>query len=114
MDGCLFCRIIQGEIPSTKVYEDAFTYAFADIHPQARVHVLVVSKKHTPDLANHTDLNDQELAAVLRATAKVAQIMGVAETGYRVVTNCGQDACQSVGHLHLHVLGGEKLSERMA
>ena len=113
MDNCLFCKIIKGEIPSTKVYEDDFTYAFMDIHPQAKVHVLVVSKQHIDDVAHHAALSDQALAACLRATAKVAEAMGVAETGYRVVTNCGRDACQSVGHLHLHVLGGEKLSERM-
>ncbi len=114
MQDCLFCKIVAGEIPSQKVYEDDYTYAFHDIAPQAKVHVLVVSKKHTQDVAHNAELNDQELAACLRACAKVAEICGVDQSGYRVVTNCGQDACQSVGHMHYHVLGGEKLSEKMA
>jgi histidine triad (HIT) family protein len=114
MDGCLFCKIISGEIPSRKIYEDEYTYAFHDIAPQAAVHALVVCKRHTPDLRSHTDLTDTELAACLRAAAKVAQLLGIDQTGYRVVNNCGADACQTVGHVHFHVIGGEKLSERMA
>ena len=90
MTDCLFCKIIAGEIPSKKVYEDEDTYAFYDINPQASTHVLVVSKKHTPDVAHNADL------------------------GYRIVNNCGENACQTVKHMHYHVLGGEKLSERMA
>ena len=114
MQDCLFCKIIAGEIPSKKVYEDEFTYAFHDIGPQAKVHVLVVSKKHTPDVAHNADLSDQELAACLRTCAKVAEITSISESGYRIVNNCGEDACQSVKHMHYHVLGGEKLSEKMA
>lgn len=114
MDNCLFCKIIQGEVPSQKVYEDEDTYAFDDINPQAKVHVLVVSKKHTPDVAHHGELSDKQLAACLRTCAKVAKQLGIEESGYRVVSNCGPDACQSVGHMHYHVLGGERLSERMA
>ena len=114
MDDCLFCKIIKGDIPSQKVYEDEDTYAFYDIHPQAPKHALVVSKKHTPDVAHNADLTDHELAACLRACAKVAQIMGVEQSGYRIVNNCGDDACQTVQHMHYHVLGGEKLAERMA
>jgi histidine triad (HIT) family protein len=85
-----------------------------DIHPQAKVHALVVSKTHTPDVAHHAVLTDKELAACLRAAAKVAGQLGIEKSGYRVVNNCGPDACQTVGHIHFHVLGGEKLSERMA
>lgn len=114
MDDCLFCKIIKGEIPSRKVYEDEYTYAFYDIHPQAAQHALVVSKRHTPDLAHNADLSDAELAACLRACARVAALLGVEASGYRVVSNCGSDACQTVGHLHFHVIGGEKLAERMA
>ena len=114
MQDCLFCKIIAGEIPSKKVYEDEFTYAFHDIGPQAKAHVLVVSKKHTPDVAHNANLSDQELAACLRTCAKVAEITGISESGYRIVNNCGEDACQSVKHMHYHVLGGEKLSEKMA
>ncbi|MDD3336512.1 MAG: histidine triad nucleotide-binding protein [Eubacteriales bacterium] len=114
MKDCLFCKIIAGEIPSKKVYEDEDTYAFYDINPQAPVHVLVVSKKHTPDVAHNGEMNDHELAACLRTCAKVADQLGVAKDGFRIVNNCGDNACQSVKHLHFHVLGGEKLSERMA
>ena len=114
MQDCLFCKIIAGEIPSKKVYEDEYTYAFHDISPQAPVHVLVVSKKHTPDLAHTDQLTDTELAACLRTCAKVAKELGLVEGGYRIVNNCGDNACQSVKHIHFHVLGGEKMSSRMA
>ena len=114
MNDCLFCKIIAGQIPSNKVYEDEFTYAFHDIAPQAKTHVLVVSKKHTPDVAHNADLTDRELAACLRTCAKVADMLGLTEGGYRILNNCGENACQSVKHIHFHVLGGEKLSEKMA
>lgn len=114
MNDCLFCKIIKGEIPSRKIYEDEETYAFYDIHPQAKVHALVVSKHHTPDLAHNVDLTDHQLAACLRACATVAQILGLEEGGYRVVNNCGANACQTVPHIHFHIIGGEQLAERMA
>ena len=113
MEDCLFCKIIKGEIPSQKVYEDGDTYAFRDISPQAKTHVLVVCKEHVPDMAHADALTDEQLAACLRTCAKVAKLLHVEESGYRVVSNCGPDACQSVGHMHYHVLGGEKLSPRM-
>ena len=114
MEDCLFCKIIKGEIPSRKIYEDEDTYAFYDIHPQAKEHALVVSKHHIVGLCNHDELSDHELASCLRACARVAAILGLEESGYRVVNNCGENACQTVKHLHFHVMGGEKLSERMA
>lgn len=114
MDDCIFCKIIKGEIPSRIIYEDENTFAFHDINPQAKAHALVVSKRHTPDLAHNADLSDHELAACLRTCATVANALGLAEGGYRVVANCGENACQTVKHLHFHVIGGEKLSERMA
>ena len=114
MDDCLFCKIISGAIPSRKIYEDEYTFAFHDINPQAPVHALVVSKRHTADLAHHTELTDAELAACLRVAAKVAALLGIDQSGYRVVNNCGADACQTVHHVHFHVIGGNKLSERMA
>ena len=114
MTDSLFSKIIAGEIPSKKVNEDEDTYAFHDINPQAPTHVLVVSKKHTPDVAHNADLTDLELAACLRTCAKVAKALGLEEGGYRIVNNCGENACQTVKHMHYHVLGGEKLSERMA
>ena len=114
MEDCLFCKILKGEIPSTKVYEDDFTYAFHDISPQADAHALVIPKKHVSGLSAHTELSDAELAACLRACHAVAGKLGIAEGGYRVVSNCGADACQSVDHLHFHVIGGNQLSPRMA
>ena len=114
MDDCLFCKIIRGDIPSRKIYEDEHTYAFYDISPQAPHHALVVSKHHTPDLNHDADLSDMELAACLRAAAKVAKILGMDDSGYRVINNCGADACQTVRHIHFHVIGGARLSERMA
>lgn len=110
----MFCKIAAGEIPSKKVYEDEDVYAFYDIHPQAPVHVLVVSKQHVADAAHHEELTDHQLAACLRGCAKVAQQLGLASEGYRIVNNCGENACQTVKHLHFHILGGQKLSESMA
>lgn len=114
MADCLFCKIIQGDIPSTKVYEDAYTYAFRDINPQAPVHVLVVSKAHVANITEASGLPDDALAACLRTAAKVAQMEGLEAGGFRVVTNCGEHAGQTVSHFHLHVLGGQPLSVTMA
>ncbi len=114
MDDCLFCKIIKGEIPSKKIYEDEETYAFYDINPQAPVHALVVSKHHVPDMVHNAALSDHQLAACLRSCAVVAKMLGVEESGYRIVNNCGKDACQTVQHIHFHVIGGQPLSERMA
>ena len=113
MKDCLFCKIIGGEIPSTKVYEDDKTYAFRDINPQAPVHVLVIPKEHIASLAEGDKLSDAALAACLRTCAKVAKLEGLEDGGFRVVSNCGDNACQSVHHLHFHVLGGRKMSEGM-
>ena len=107
MNDCLFCKIMAGEIPSSKVYEDEFVYAFRDIAPQAPVHVLVISKKHTPDVAHNADLNDQELAACLRGCAKVAELCGiqaklldavapyVKEGGTLVYSTCSMLKCEN-------------------
>jgi len=114
MEDCLFCKIIRGDIPSKKIYEDEDTYAFHDINPQAKAHALVVSKHHTPDLAHNAELTDHELAACLRTCATVAKMLGLEENGYRVVNNCGEYACQTVKHLHFHIIGGQQLAERMA
>ena len=114
MKDCLFCKIIAGEIPSSRVFEDEDCYAFRDISPMAPTHVLVVPKTHVESMAHVDEMSSAALAACLRACRTVAEMEGVAESGYRVVSNCGPDACQSVPHWHIHILGGEKLSEKMA
>lgn len=109
---CLFCKIIAGEIPSAKVYEDEWVYAFRDINPQAPVHVLVIPKEHLCCANAVNESNSAVVAKIFEAIPKIAEAEGLAN-GYRVITNCGEDGCQSVKHLHFHVLGGKKLSERM-
>lgn len=112
MDNCLFCKIIAGQIPSAKVYEDDRVYAFRDINPQAPVHVLVVPKEHYANVTECTE-KDHELAGyVFKKCAEVAKQEGLAN-GFRLITNNGDDACQSVHHMHVHVLGGTKLTEKM-
>ena len=109
---CIFCKIIAGEIPSAKVYEDESVYAFRDIQPQAPVHVLVVPKKHIASADEVNGENADLVAKIFTAIPAIAKAEGLTN-GYRVITNCGEDGCQSVKHLHFHVLGGKKLSERM-
>lgn len=113
MNGCLFCKIARGEIPSEKVYEDEGVLAFRDIHPQAARHVLVIPKTHISGLNGLEGVGDATLASLMRAANAVARAEGIADSGYRLVSNCGRDACQSVEHLHFHVLGGQQLSEKM-
>ena len=113
MNNCLFCKIILGEIPSDKVYEDDQVYAFRDINPQAPVHILVVPKRHLSSLDDIDQADDHEIASCLRAVRKIAGIENLAG-GYRVISNCGPDACQSVQHLHFHILGGRKMADQMA
>ncbi len=114
MENCLFCKIVRGEIPSTKVYEDDKVYAFRDIAPQAPVHILVIPKKHMANILECADLEDGTLIALTEAVARIARQEGISETGFRVITNCGRDGAQSVEHFHLHLLGGRQLSEQMA
>lgn len=109
---CLFCKIIKGEIPSSKVYEDEYVYAFKDINPQAPVHVLVVPKTHICCADKIDATNSIEVARVFEAIPKVAKLMGLSN-GYRVINNCGEDGCQTVKHIHFHILGGKKLPENM-
>ena len=110
---CLFCKIIAGEIPSAKVYEDEKVYAFKDIAPQAPVHVLIVPKCHIESADAINADNSCCVKAVFEAVPKVAAACGL-ENGYRVITNIGEDGCQSVKHIHFHLLGGKKLSENMS
>jgi histidine triad (HIT) family protein len=110
---CLFCSIVKGEIPSNKAYEDENVYAFYDINPQAPVHVLVIPKNHISCADEINEENCGVIAHIFVKIPEIARLAGVTN-GYRVITNCGEDGCQSVKHLHYHILGGEKLSERMA
>ena len=110
---CLFCAIIKGDIPSKKVYEDDSCYAFLDINPQAPVHCLVVPKEHVASANEITAANAEVVAHIFSVIPKIAATLGLGN-GYRVVTNVGEDGCQSVKHLHFHILGGAKLSETMA
>ena len=109
---CIFCKIISGEIPSNKVYEDEKCLAFHDISPQAPVHVLVIPKTHIESANDVNAANSDDVAAVFRAIPAVAKYLPL-KNGYRVVTNCGPDACQSVKHLHFHILGGKQMSGEM-
>jgi len=109
--GCIFCMIVKGDVPSTKVYEDDRVLAFDDIEPLAPVHTIVVPKQHVENL---NDLGDKEVwFAMLKAAQEVAKQKGIKESGYRIVVNCGRDGTQIVPHLHLHVLGGRLLESRM-
>ena len=110
---CIFCKIIAGEIPSAKVYENELVYAFRDINPQAPVHVLVVPKCHIDSTDAVNAENSASVAAIFEAIPEIAKAEGLSN-GYRVITNCGADGCQSVKHLHFHVLGGKQLPETMA
>ena len=110
---CIFCKIVEGSIPSTKVYEDEMVYAFRDINPMAPVHVLVVPKKHIPSMDGVNAENSGVVAAIFEAIPKIAAAEGL-KNGYRVISNCGDDACQTVKHLHFHILGGKKMPDQMA
>ena len=113
MENCLFCKIVKGDIPSTKVYEDETVLAFRDIAPMAPTHILVIPKTHIPSVAGITAENSAVVAHIFETIAKVAAAEGL-EKGYRVVSNCGEHGCQSVKHLHFHILGGAQLTEKMA
>ena len=103
MDDCLFCKIIKGEIPSTKIYEDEYVYAFADIAPQAPFHAVIVPKTHIKSAAEIDADNSFYVARIYEAVARIAKAENL-EKGFRVVTNCGEDGGQTVGHLHFHLL----------
>ena len=113
MSDCLFCKIIGGVIPSTKVYEDETVFAFRDIAPQAPTHILVVPKAHIPSMDGITAENSAVAAHIFEVIPKIAKAEGL-ENGYRVVSNCGSDAGQTVHHLHFHILGGKTLALEMA
>ena len=113
MTNCLFCKIVAGDIPSTKVYEDEMILAFRDIAPQAPTHILVVPKMHIADCNGVNADNSAVVAHIFTVIPQIAKAEGL-ENGYRVVSNCGEDAGQTVQHLHFHILGGKKLALEMA
>ena len=113
MSDCLFCKIIAGSIPSTKVYEDETVFAFRDIAPQAPTHILVIPKAHLSSVNDITAENSAVVAHIFEVIPQIAKAEGL-EGGYRVVSNCGDDAGQTVHHLHFHILGGKALNLQMA
>lgn len=106
---CLFCRIVAGEIPAKRVYEDAAVLAFADLHPQAPVHILLIPKQHIESVAQARPEHAAVLGQLLLAAGEVARRLDVADSGYRLVTNIGEDGGQSVFHLHVHLLAGRPM-----
>ena len=113
MENCLFCKIVAGIIPSTKVYEDETVLAFRDIAPMAPTHILVIPKTHIPSVDGITAENSAVVAHIFEVIPQIAKVEGL-ENGYRVVSNCGADAGQTVHHLHFHILGGRQLTLEMA
>ena len=110
---CIFCKIVAGQIPSTKVYEDEKVLAFRDIAPMAPTHILVIPKEHIGSVAEIDATNSGIVAHIFEVIPQIAAAEGL-KNGYRVVSNCGQDAGQTVHHLHFHILGGRELTLEMA
>ena len=110
---CIFCKIIASEIPAEIVYEDAEFVAFKDIHPLAPVHVVLIPRAHIPSIADARQKDAELLGRMLLTSTKVAAIVKIAESGYRLVINYGADANLVVPHLHLHIIGGRKLSDKV-
>lgn len=113
MNDCLFCKIIKGDIPSTKVYEDEEILAFRDINPVAPVHVLIIPKKHITSLVELKPEDEAVVGKIYTAINKIAKQEGILEKGFRVIVNCGEDGGQEVKHLHFHLLGGKKLGTKI-
>lgn len=107
--GCVFCRIVAGQLPSRQIYEDDDIIAFHDVTPVAKVHVLVIPKQHIMLLQEATDADDALLGRMIRVGSQMAEKLGIAESGYRLTINQGADAGQVLDHLHLHVMGGQEL-----
>lgn len=109
MEDCIFCKIIKGEIPCEKVYEDDIVLSFKDISPGAPSHILIIPKKHISSLNELTDEDSKIVAHVFVVLKEIVKKLGIDNTGYRIVSNCGEDGGQSVPHVHFHVLGGRTL-----
>jgi len=110
---CLFCKIAAGEIPSTKVYEDEYVYAFNDINPIAPVHVIVIPKAHIESVNGINVDNSKNVQKIFEAIPKIAEMLNIAKDGYRVITNIGENGGQTVKHLHFHIIGGTKLGDKL-
>lgn len=113
MEDCLFCKIVKGEIPSNKVYEDEEILAFHDIHPAAPIHILVIPKKHITSLAYLKKEEEAIIGKIYGVINQIAEEQGFKEEGYRVIVNCGKNGGQEVMHLHFHVLAGKRLGEKI-
>lgn len=111
---CIFCKIANKEIPSEFVFENDYMVAFRDLAPQAPVHILAVPKIHIASMNEITKENSNIIAEIFEAVNKIAELEGIKDSGYRIVSNSGVDGCQSVQHLHFHILGGRKLSETLS
>lgn len=112
-ENCTFCKIIKGEIPSSKVYEDEEILAFNDINPATPIHILVIPKKHIQSLATMNDGEEKIISKIYKVINEIAEKQGFKEKGYRVIVNCGKDAGQEVDHLHFHVLAGTKMGDKI-
>lgn len=112
-ENCIFCKIIKGEIPSSKVYEDEEILAFNDINPAAPIHVLVIPKKHIKSLTDMEDGDEKIVGKIYKVINEIAQEQGFKENGFRVIVNCGKDGGQEVEHLHFHLLAGTQLGEKI-
>lgn len=110
---CIFCKIIKGDIPSSKVYEDEEILAFNDINPAVPIHVLVIPKKHIQSLADMQEGDEKIISKIYKVMNEIAEKQGFKEKGYRVIVNCGKDGGQEVGHLHFHLLAGKQLGEKI-
>lgn len=113
MEDCIFCKIIEGKIPSEKVYEDENVLAFKDINPAAPIHILIIPKKHIENLLEIKKEDSEALVEIFDAIKKVAQKLGIEQDGFRIISNCGKDAGQEVMHLHFHLLAGGKLGPKI-
>lgn len=112
MENCIFCKIANDEIPSTKLYEDDNMVIIKDLNPQAPVHLLLIPKKHYANIIEMSDEDAQTLAKCVKKLSTLVDELGL-ENGFRLVSNKGADGCQSVNHLHIHILGGKKLDDKM-
>ena len=112
-EDCIFCKIIKGEIPSSKVYEDEEILAFNDINPAAPIHVLVIPKKHIESLAHMEEGDEKIVGKIYKVINEIAEKQRFKEKGYRVIVNCGKDGGQEVGHLHFHLLAGTQFGEKI-